>query len=74
MTTLRDLDWVPAPHDTEHVEYGPKALSLQFKGHSCALQARVSALWGHAAPPNRGATVDRLRDCAPLPHDLVQVV
>ena len=37
------------------------------------MQLRISSPCGHEAPPFCGATIVRLRDCEPLPHDVVHV-
>ena len=69
---LRDCE--PAPHDLVHVDQPPlKATNTQSTGHAWLLQARVSAECGHAAPPALGPVCARLRDCEPVPHDLVHV-
>ena len=68
---LRDCE--PLPHDLVHVDQAPKAEVAQWIGHGPALHACVSAVCGHAAPPKSGATLVRLRDWKPPPHDLVQV-
>ena len=62
----------PVPHDLVQVDQAAHAAPTQSSTHACVLQARVSAECGHAAPPNVGSTVARLRFCEPVPHDLVQ--
>ena len=47
---------------------------MQSTGQQCELHTRVSALCGHAAPPNVGSVVPRVRVCEPPPHDLVHVL
>ena len=37
------------------------------------MQVCVSVECGHAAPPALGPVCARLRDCEPVPHDLVHV-
>jgi hypothetical protein len=73
-TTVRARLLKPAPHDVVHVLNTPKAGALQSIGQLWALQLRVSALCGQALPPLVGSVVERERLCAPMPHDLVQVV
>ena len=63
----------PAPHETEQVSHAPHCPTAQSMAQLCALQLRVSAECGQAAPPSVGATLARLRFCEPVPHDLVQV-
>jgi hypothetical protein len=63
----------PVPHDLVQVDHAPKPGTEQSVAQAAALQARVSAECGHAAPPNIGAKLLRLRFCEPVPHDLVQV-
>jgi len=63
----------PVPHDLVHVDQAPKADTVQWIGHGPWLHACVSAEGGHAAPPNFGSTVTRLRCCEPAPQDVVQV-
>ena len=72
--TLRERDCTPVPHDLVHVVHALKLATWQLTGHACALQLRVSAVCGHAAPPKLGCVCVRERDCAPVPHDLVHVV
>jgi hypothetical protein len=68
---LRDCE--PLSHDFVQVDH---ALQLPFKtqsaGHAAELQLRASFSCGHASPPFAGAVLSRLRDCEPVPHDLVQ--
>jgi hypothetical protein len=63
---------VPPPHDLVHVDQALHVYLTQSSGHSCLLQSLASAGCGHAVPPFCGAIKVRLRDCAPVPHDLVQ--
>ena len=63
----------PAPHETEQASHAPHWPTRQSMAQLCALQLRVSAECGQALPPFMGSTVARLRFCAPVPHDLVQV-
>jgi hypothetical protein len=67
--------WTPAaPHDVVHVDHvSVKAAKLQSMAHASLLQLRVSAECGQAAPPKLGCVKVRLRDCEPVPHDLVHV-
>ena len=62
----------PAPHETEQASHAPHWPTRQSMAQLCALQLRVSAECGQAAPPSVGSTVARLRFCEPVPHDLVQ--
>jgi hypothetical protein len=71
MARLRDCE--PESHDLVQAVQAPKVPTSQSAAHAWVLQARVSAECGHAAPPNVGSTVARLRFCEPVPHDLVQV-
>jgi hypothetical protein len=63
----------PLAHDLVHVDQAPNAGSTQSVAHAWLLQSRVSAECGHAAPPFWGGARVRVRDCAPVPHDLVHV-
>ena len=63
----------PTPHETEQAPHAPHWPTRQSIAQPCALQLRVSAECGQAAPPSVGATLARLRFCEPVPHDLVQV-
>lgn len=63
----------PVPHDFVQVDQAVQDSTVQSTAHAWVLQARVSAECGHAAPPNVGWTVARLRFCDPVPHDFVQV-
>ena len=73
--TLRVRVLTPPPHDLEHVVLTPKLLTAQSTGQAWVLQARVSALWGHATPPcSTGCVTLRVRLWVPPPHDWVQVV
>jgi xanthine dehydrogenase iron-sulfur cluster and FAD-binding subunit A len=56
------------------VDHAPKPATEQSVAQAAALQVWVSAECGHAAPPNVGSTVARLRCCEPVPHDLVLLV
>jgi hypothetical protein len=65
----------PALHDVLHAPKSPKLGMSQSVGHACALHSWVSSSCGHALPPSVGCVmVARVRDCEPLPHDLVQEV
>ena len=68
---LRVRAWEPAAHDVVHVDQPPHWLSTQLTGQAAELQARVSALCGHATPPSVGWAVTRVRVCEPVPHDVV---
>jgi hypothetical protein len=73
-TLVRERLWTPVPHDLVQVVQALKAPTPQSTGHAAALQLRVSALCGHARPPNCGCVLARERLWAPMPHDLVQAV
>jgi hypothetical protein len=73
MARLRDCE--PVPHDLVQVDQLlAKASYTQSSAHAWLLQLRASEACGHASPPSVGAARVRLRDCEPLPHDLVQEV
>jgi len=72
-TLLRLRCCEPVPHDLVHVDQAPKVRTTQLTGHADRLQVRISWACGHTLPPNLGAVRMRLRRCAPVPHDLVQV-
>ena len=63
----------PVPHDLVHVDQAPKADTAQWIGHGPWLHACVSAVCGHAAPPNLGAALVRVRDWKPAAHEVEQV-
>ena len=72
---MRVRDCWPLPHCLVHVLHLPHVPSTQSIGHGLALQARVSVVDGHAAPPNWGATSpERVRDCEPGPHFVEQLL
>jgi len=71
--TARLRDWKPLAHDLVQVDQAPNDGKTQSTGHLCALQVRASWACGQALPPFVGSVKVRLRDCLPLPHDLVQV-
>jgi len=72
---LRERDCEPVSHDLVHVVHGFHAFTTQFFGQLCLLHERVSDRYGHRYPPWRAAnTIERERDCWPVPQDLVQVV
>ena len=73
-TLVRERDCTPSPHDLVHVVHALKLPMTQSTAHACALQLRVSAVCGHAAPPYLGCVCVREHDCAPVPHDLVHDV
>ena len=53
----------------------PNVPSTQSTGHGCALHVTTSSRWAHGMPPCLAAvTMERLRVCAPPPHDFVHVV
>ena len=70
---LRSRFWEPPLQELVQADHVLKAPTPQSVAQGAALQARVSAECGHAAPPSVGSTVARLRLCEPVPHDLVQV-
>ena len=72
VTTVRDLDCTPEPHDLEQSVHCVKLVTTQCWGHGPGLQVWVSAVCGHATPPNCGCATLRVRDWNPSPHVLVQ--
>ena len=69
---LRDCE--PAPHDLVHADHAPNADTTQCSAHACSLHERTWRTCGHSTPPNVTAVMmERERDCAPVPHDLVHV-
>ena len=65
---------VPSPHDVLHAPNAPQLLTWQSTGPACAVHALCSVRYGQAYPPNwAGATIDRVRFCDPVPHDLEHV-
>jgi hypothetical protein len=76
-TLVRERLWTPAAHvvlQALQVLKPRPPPTWQSIGQAAALQARVSAVCGHAAPPKVGCTCVRERLWAPVPHDFVQVV
>ena len=73
MVTVRLRDCAPWPHDLVQAVQAEKVLVAQCTGHGPWLQAWVSAVCGHAAPPKRGCTTARLRRCEPAAHEVVHV-
>jgi hypothetical protein len=71
---LRLRDWVPLPHDLVQAVQALKAVVSQWIGHGPSVQACVSAVCGHAAPPNRGATLVRERLWTPAAHVVLHAV
>jgi hypothetical protein len=63
----------PVPHDLVHTVQAENAEVVQCTGQGPWLHVFVSRECGHAAPPNLGSTVVRLRDVKPAAHDVVQV-
>lgn len=65
----------PLPHDLVHVDHGEKEEYWQLTAHAAMLQLRVSWRYGHAYPPyfEPSLITERLRLCAPVPHDFVHV-
>ena len=59
----------PVPHDLVQVDQALKADTTQLTAHGCELHERTSELCGHAAPPNVGATCERLRFCQEMPQE-----
>jgi hypothetical protein len=74
VVTERLRDCEPVPHDLVQVVQAPKAEASQWIGHGPALQARVSALCGQAAPPSTGSTLVRERLWTPAPHVVLQAL
>ena len=58
----------PSPHVLLHELQLPHSPTAPSTGQQCSLQARVSAEWGHALPPNCGCTTARMRTWLPPPH------
>ena len=76
VTTTRERDWMPEPHDFEHVDadHSVHSPTTQSRGQAWVLQACVSDRAGHAAPPYAaGVTTARERDWMPEPHDFEHV-
>ena len=71
VTTLRERDCWPVPHDLVHVPQALNADVTQWIGHGPWLQSLVSALCGHASPPLLGCVMARVRLLVPAPHDVV---
>jgi hypothetical protein len=71
---LRERLMLPAPHDAVHALHAPHAPSEQSVAHACTLHACVSALCGHALPPDDGAVTLRDRVMLPAPHVVVHVL
>ena len=72
-TIVRTRSCVPPAHESEQAVNGVQVLMAQSTGQPCVLQVCVSVECGHAAPPALGPVCARLRDCEPVPHDLVHV-
>ena len=61
----------PVPHDLEHADHALKLDTTQCSAQACLLQARLSCRYGQAYPPAVAfCSIDRVRDCNPVPHDL----
>ena len=59
----------PVPHDLVQVDQALKADTTQLTAHGCELHERASDSCGHVAPPNVGATCERLRFCQDVPQE-----
>ena len=70
-TKVRVRDCEPAAHEVLQADQVAQEPTPQPTGHAWLLQVRASCLCGQAVPPSTGSVVARLRDCAPVPHDLV---
>ena len=67
-------DCAPPPHDLLHADQAQNTDTRQLSAHANELQLRASLIYGHSTPPNVTAVMmERERDCAPVPHDLVHV-
>ena len=71
---VRERFCEPPAHDFVHAVQALQRETLQSAGQLCALHGRVSLPCGHGMPPFSGWRSGRVRDCEPVPHDLVHVV
>lgn len=72
---LRLRDCAPLPQDCVHVDHALKPLVRQCTGQAPWLHACVSAVCGHAVPPQLGCvTCGRDRDRDPAPHEVEHVL
>ena len=71
---LRERFCEPVPHDLVQVVQAFQPLVTQSFGQLCKLHVLASRLCGQATQPKLGCTLVRVRDCEPLPHDMVHVV
>ena len=74
MTTLRDRDCSPVPHDLLHAPQTLNADATQWIGHGPWSHGVVSALCGHAVPPKLGCVTARVRLLVPAPHDVLHAL
>jgi hypothetical protein len=70
---VRERLWSPEEQDSVHVDHTVQPPKTQSVAHACVLQLRVSALCGHALPPEVGSVLTRERLWLPPPHDTVHV-
>ena len=74
VTMLRVRICVPLPHVAVHIVYSDHCPTTQSTGHACVLHVCVSTSAPHTSPPLAAAvTMVRVRDCEPVPHDLLHV-
>ena len=75
MITLRLRRMLPIPHEVEQPDQPLNDDTTQCTAHPCSLQLRTARKYGQSAPPWTATFVtERVRCCAPEPHDLVHVV
>ena len=73
--SARERDCAPPPHVLVQVLNAESAPTTQSTGHAWLLQSFMSRSTGQEVlPPCWGAMIGRVRDCEPLPHDLLHVV
>ncbi len=62
-------------HAVVHALHEAQAVTAQSIGQVCVEQGEVSLVTSHVCPPDEGFVwMLRVRDAAPLPHEVVQVL